>query len=48
MKVPARTQAFLQEYNIELEAVDTGRAVQRFNELTQTEANVVAALHLTC
>ncbi|MHC4623551.1 MAG: Mth938-like domain-containing protein [Planctomycetota bacterium] len=48
MKVPGRTQHALQEHNIQLEALDTGKAVQRFNELAQQGVNVAAALHLTC
>jgi len=48
MKVTDQTQQVLQEHGIKLEALDTRKAVQRFNELSQTSANVAAALHLTC
>jgi hypothetical protein len=48
MKVPENTRQVLQQYNIKLEAIDTYKAVERFNELTQTGVNVAAALHLTC
>ncbi|MHC4665250.1 MAG: Mth938-like domain-containing protein [Planctomycetota bacterium] len=48
MKVPQDTRLALQESNIQLEALDTHKAVQRFNELSQAGANVAAALHLTC
>lgn len=48
MKVPRRTRQALLEANIRLEALDTGKAVERFNELSQTGAGVAAALHLTC
>ena len=48
MKVPERTQQVLQKHNIQLEALDTYKAVQRFNELSQAGINVAAALHLTC
>ena len=48
MKVPEKTRRVLQEHKIRLEALDTYKAVQRFNELSQTDANVAAALHLTC
>jgi len=48
MKVPEKTRQVLQQYNIKLEALDTYKAVQRFNELTRSGANVAAALHLTC
>jgi len=48
MKVPDRTQQVLQKHNIQLEALDTYKAVQRFNELSKAGENVAAALHLTC
>jgi len=48
MQVPDQTQQVLQEHNIQLEAFDTSKAVQRFNELSQAGVNVAAALHLTC
>jgi hypothetical protein len=48
MKVPGRTPQVLQKHNIQLEALDTYEAVQRFNELSQAGVNVAAALHLTC
>lgn len=48
MKVPEQTRQFLQEHNIRLEAFETSRAVQRFNELAQSGTSVAAALHLTC
>ena len=48
MKVAEETRQLLQEHNIQFEALDTGRAVQRFNELAQAGANVAAVLHLTC
>lgn len=48
MKVPNQTQQVLKEQNIRLEEFDTYKAVQRFNELSQTGVNVAAALHLTC
>jgi hypothetical protein len=48
MKVAEETRQVLNENNIQLEAVDTGKAVQRFNELSQSGQNVAAALHLTC
>lgn len=48
MKVPDQTRRALQEEDIQLEALDTHKAVQRFNELSQAGANVAAALHLTC
>ncbi len=48
MKVPEQTRQALQENNIRLEALDTHKAVQRFNELSKAGENVAAALHLTC
>jgi hypothetical protein len=48
MKVPRETRKALLEDNIQLEALKTGAAVERFNELSQAGANVAAALHLTC
>jgi hypothetical protein len=48
MKVPRETRKALLEDNIQLEALKTGQAVDRFNELSQAGANVAAALHLTC
>ena len=48
MKVPGETRRALQERNIELIALDTPRAVEKFNELTSGKQNVAAALHLSC
>lgn len=48
MDVPDQTRQVLQEHGIQLESLDTYKAVQRFNELSQSGENVAAALHLTC
>ena len=48
MKVPEETRQALQEHNIQTEALDTHKAVERFNELSQAGVNVAASLHLTC
>ena len=48
MKVPEKTRQVLQEHDIQLQALDTYKAVKRFNELSQAGENVAAALHLTC
>lgn len=48
MKVEPKTRELIQQHNIQLEALDTYKAVERFNELTRTGINVAAALHLTC
>jgi len=48
MDLPDQTRQFLQENGIKFEVLDTYKAVQRFNELSQAGVNVAAALHLTC
>ena len=48
MKVSEETRQVLQQHNIQTEALDTHKAVERFNELSQKGVNVAAALHLTC
>ena len=48
MKVPEETHKALLEFNIQVEALKTGKAVERFNDLRQAGESVAAALHLTC
>jgi hypothetical protein len=48
MKASEKIRHFLQENNIKLIALDTHKAVAKFNELTDKGKNVAAALHLTC
>jgi hypothetical protein len=48
MKVPEQSRQFLEQQDIEVEVLDTKRAVARFNELSLSGASVAAALHLTC
>ncbi len=48
MKVSDEVRQVLLEEDIQLEAVDTAKAVERFNELSKTGVNIAAALHLTC
>jgi len=48
MDVPDQTRQVLQEHGIQLESLDTYKAVQRFNELSQSGVKTAAALHLTC
>lgn len=48
MKISEDTESVLQQEGIELIALDTHRAVTRFNELAEKGENVAAALHLTC
>ncbi|HUW20998.1 MAG TPA: Mth938-like domain-containing protein [Sedimentisphaerales bacterium] len=48
MKIAEEALQLLQGHDIRLEASDTFRAVQTFNELSRQGVNVAAALHLTC
>ncbi len=48
MKISDEAREVLLEEDIQLEAVDTAKAVERFNELSKTDVNIAAALHLTC
>jgi len=48
MKVSEETRQALQLQNIELIALDTNEAVEKFNELAEKGRDVAAALHLTC
>jgi len=48
MKISDEARQVLLEEDIQLEVVDTAKAVKRFNELSQTGVNIAAALHLTC
>ncbi len=48
MKVSDEARQVLLEEDIQLEAVNTAKAVERFNELAKTGVNIAAALHLTC
>jgi len=48
LKIPNETRQVLLEEGIQLEAANTARAVERFNELSKTDVNIAAALHLTC
>jgi hypothetical protein len=48
MKISDEVRQVLLEEDIQLEAVDTAKAVERFNELSQTGVDIAAALHLTC
>jgi hypothetical protein len=48
MKVAEQTREVLQKHDIELVALDTHKAVARFNELAGKGQNVAAALHLSC
>lgn len=48
MKISEMACSVLQTNNIKLEAYDTYKAVERFNELSAQGANVAASFHLTC
>ena len=48
MKISDEARRILLKEDIQLEVVDTARAVERFNELSQTGVKIAAALHLTC
>ena len=48
MDVPDQTRQALKERDIQLEAFDSYKAVQKFNEISEAGVNVAAALHLTC
>ncbi len=48
MEIPDETRQVLKERDIQLEAFDSYKAVQKFNELSEAGVNVAAALHLTC
>ncbi|MHC4132632.1 MAG: Mth938-like domain-containing protein [Planctomycetota bacterium] len=48
MKVPQEVIKFLQQQDIDPEVMKTTKAVQRYNELSETAVNVAAGFHLTC
>jgi len=48
MTVPEETRQVLERENIELIAVNTGKAVEKYNALAGAGRDVAAALHLTC
>jgi hypothetical protein len=48
MRVPEQTRQALEAAGVLLEALNTHKAVERFNQLVHEGANVAAALHLTC
>ena len=48
MDVPDQTKQALKERDIQLEAFDSYKAVQKFNEFSEAGVNVAAAIHLTC
>ncbi len=48
MQVSEEVHAVLRRKSIQLEALKTAQAAERFNELSAAGRNVVAAMHLTC
>ncbi len=48
MQVPMATRDYLEKKGIRVEIAETKKAVQRFNQLQQEYARIIAALHLTC
>lgn len=46
--IPDQTRQALKERDIQLEAFDSYKAVQKFNEFSEAGVNVAAAIHLTC
>lgn len=48
MKVSDQARQVLLKEDIRLETFNTGKAVERFNQTSQTGVNIAAALHLTC
>jgi hypothetical protein len=48
MKISEDAESILQREGIELIALDTHKAVKKFNALAENDENVAAALHLTC
>lgn len=48
MQVTKEAEEILRKAGIALEAMDTLRACERFNELAEEGRKVAAALHLTC
>lgn len=48
LHIPEATRAHLAAHGVELRSYRTTEAVAAFNRLQQTQARVVAALHLTC
>ncbi len=48
MTVSPAARQTLESNGVRLEALDTRRAVDRFNELAEQHADVAGAFHLTC
>lgn len=48
MVVSNETRQVFKENDIQLEAMNTPKAVRRFNELSKQGQNVAAAFHLSC
>ncbi len=48
MKVDKEVEAKLKELGVELIATKSGKAAEKFNELSEKDKRVCAAFHLTC
>lgn len=48
MKVPRKTRKFIKKKEIQLITEKTTNAVKTYNDLSKTDKQVIAALHLTC
>jgi hypothetical protein len=48
MQVSGEVRALLRQKNIQIEALKTAEAVERYNELSAEHRKVIAAMHLTC
>lgn len=48
MRVPRSTIAAITEHDIRVIAEPTGKAVQTFNQLAESDPKIAGAFHLTC
>lgn len=48
MRLTSRVKTFLQEHDVDYEAMKTDEAVKRYNELADSDEKVAGAFHLTC
>lgn len=48
MEISDETRDLLLKNNIRLETANTAKAVEKFNEISQKNVKIAAALHLTC
>lgn len=48
MKLTSRVKNYLEEQEIDYEALPTDQAIERYNELVDRDEEVAGAFHLTC